>query len=269
MPALLPAIITLWAAAYLIGAIPPSYLLGRAFGGIDLRRHGSGNIGSSNFASQLGKRWFAAIMAIDMTRGAAPVLIGHYLLSISEHPWLLTLTPLFTLVGNAWSPFLRFTGGRSVGVWAGGLAALSPSLFLAALLAYLCVWLTTRRSPESLLPIMLLLPLAALAWPEGWILAISSQQYSVYAAAGAVLILLKRLLSNGDPIPADLTRRSVMLNRLLRDRDVADRRQWLSRTHSTDLNAPSRHSCAPSRPSSPHSCEKTACPVLDTRSPRT
>ena len=229
MPAVLLAIIGLWAVAYLIGAMPVSYLLGRAFGGIDLRRHGSGNVGGSNLASQLGKRWFPAIIAIDLTRGAAPILVGHHALGLNEHPWLLALTPLFTLAGNAWSPFLRFTGGRSVGVWAGGLTGISPALFLAALLTYSCAWFATRRSAESLLAVMLLVPLVCLAWPEGWMLVVLPPQYAVYAAAGVALILLKRLASNGGPLPADLPRRSVMLNRLLRDRDIADRQQWLSR----------------------------------------
>ena len=229
MPAALLTIIGLWVVAYLIGATPVSYLLGRAFGGVDLRRHGSGNVGGSNLASQLGKRWFPAIIAIDLTRGAAPILVGHHVLGLNEHPWLLMLTPLFTLAGNAWSPFLRFTGGRSVGVWAGGLTGISPPLFLAALLTYLCAWFATRRSAESLLAVMLLLPLVCLAWPEGWMLVVSPPQYAVYAAAGVALILLKRLVSNGGPMPADLPRRSVVFNRLLRDRDIADRRQWLSR----------------------------------------
>ena len=48
--------IGLWAVAYLLGATPFSYLLARILGGIDLRRHGSGNVGGSNLASQLGRR---------------------------------------------------------------------------------------------------------------------------------------------------------------------------------------------------------------------
>ena len=65
--------VVLWAAAYLIGATPVSYLMGRAFGGLDLRRHGSGNVGGSNLASQLGRRWLPLVVAIDFTRGAGPV----------------------------------------------------------------------------------------------------------------------------------------------------------------------------------------------------
>ena len=225
----LPLFIGLWAAAYLIGAAPVSYLLGRAIGGVDLRKQGSGNIGGSNLASSLGKRWFPLVIAIDLARGAGPVLVGQFALGLGEHPWLLVITPLFTLLGNAWSPFLRFSGGRSVGVWAGGITSLSPSLFLVALATYLCAWLVTRRSAESLLAVMCVLPLAGLAWPQAWALVGSPAQFAAYAAVGAALILVKRLAANGGPMPDDVSRASVMFNRLLRDRDIADRRQWLSR----------------------------------------
>ena len=224
----LPLFIGLWVVAYLVGATPVSYLLGRTLGGIDLRRHGSGNLGGSNLASQLGRRWLPLVVAIDFTRGAGPILVGHFALGLGAHPWLLVVTPLFTLMGNAWSPFLRFSGGRSVGVWAGGIVGISPSLFLAALAAYLCGWLASRRSAESLLVVMFLLPLACLAWPDSWVLIASPTQLAVYAAVGAVLILIKRLVSNGGPMPADLPRSSVMINRFLRDRDIADRQQWLA-----------------------------------------
>ncbi len=232
----LPLVIGLWASAYLIGAMPVSYLLGRALGGIDLRRHGSGNVGGSNLASQLGRRWLPVVVVIDLTRGAAPVLVGQYVFGLGEQPWLLTVTPLFTVLGNAWSPFLRFTGGRSVGVWAGGVVGISPSLFIAALVAYLGVWLASRRSAESLLAVMILLPLACLLWPGDWVLVGSPQQYSVYAAAGVGLILVKRLASNGGPMPRDIPRNSVLVNRLLRDRDIADREQWLARAGGNGNN---------------------------------
>ncbi len=224
-----PIAIALWAIAYLIGATPVSYLLGRAVGGVDLRQRGSGNVGGSNLASQLGRRWFPVVVGVDLARGAGPALLGQFVLGLQDHPWLLVATPLFTLLGNAWSPFLRFTGGRSVGVWAGGVLGISPSLFAAALLAYLCGWLASRRSAESLLVVMALLPLVCLVWPESWLLIASPMHFVVYAVCGALLILVKRLVSNGGPMPTDLPRRTVLVNRLLRDRDIPDRQQWLSR----------------------------------------
>ena len=223
-------LIGLWAVAYLIGAMPMSYLLARALGGIDLRQHGSGNVGASNFASQMGKKWWLPIAAIDMGRGAGPVLIGQYALGLADMAWWLVLTPLFTILGNNWSPFLRFTGGRSVGAWAGGILGIAPLFFVAGLVLYVLGWGVTRRSAEWMLVVMIALPLLALAWPERWLLVGGNEQLAVFAAGGAVLILAKRLVSNGQSAPADVPWGTVMLNRLLRDRDIANREEWLART---------------------------------------
>lgn len=224
------ALIGLWVVAYLIGALPVSYLLARALGGIDLRQHGSGNVGASNFASQMGRKWWLPIAAIDMGRGAGPILVGQYALGLSDMAWWLMLTPLFTILGNNWSPFLRFTGGRSVGAWAGGILGISPIFFAAALALYVLGWRITRRSAEWMLVVMTALPLIAMAWPERLLLVGGNEQLAVYSAAGAVLILVKRLASNGQPAPEDLSLSTVLLNRLLRDRDIADREEWLART---------------------------------------
>ena len=223
-------LIGLWVVAYLIGAVPVSYLLGRVLGGIDLRQHGSGNVGASNFASQMGRKWWLPIALIDMARGAGPILVGQYALGLSHAGWWLMLPPLFTILGNNWSPFLRFTGGRSVGAWAGGILGISPPFFALGLALYVLGWRITRRSAEWLLAVMIVLPVMAIAWPERWLLVGESEQMAVFAAAGAVLILAKRLASNGQPPPADVPRSAVMFNRLLRDRDIADRDEWLART---------------------------------------
>ena len=223
-------LIGLWVVAYLIGAVPVSYVMGRVLGGIDLRQHGSGNVGASNFASQMGRKWWLPIAVIDMARGAGPILVGQYALGLSHTGWWLMLTPLFTILGNNWSPFLRFTGGRSVGAWAGGILGISPPFFALGLALYVLGWRITRRSAEWLLAVMIALPVMAIAWPERWLLVGESEQMAVFAAAGAVLILAKRLASNGQPPPADVPRSTVMFNRLLRDRDIADRDAWLART---------------------------------------
>ena len=224
----------LWALAYAIGALPTTYLIARLAGGVDLRAQGSGNVGGSNLARQLGKSWMPAIIAIDFARGGGPLLLGWYATGAGADAmtWGLAATPLFTLAGNNWSPLLRFTGGRGVGVWAGGLIALSPPLFGAALLTYLAGWAITRRSAESLLAVMAALPLVALLWPAEWMLIAQPIHFAAYAGAGSILILLKRLLSNGRQFPADVPASNVLLNRLLRDRDIADRTEWVSRSQS-------------------------------------
>ncbi len=222
-------LVVLWVAAYLVGAVPTTYLMAKAVRGIDLRAQGSGNVGASNLASQLGKFWYLPVVVIDLTRGGGPVALGYYLLGADGLAWGLAVTPLFTVTGNNWSPFLRFTGGRGVGVWAGGLLAMSPTLFAAALAVHLAGWMATRRSAEWLAVVMTVLPIACILWPSDWLLIISPEQLAVYAAAGAGLIFLKRILANGEPLPKDVPAGSVLLNRLFRDRDISDRQQWLSR----------------------------------------
>ena len=236
MPEDAAKLIALWVAAYVIGAVPVSYLLARSVGGVDLRKHGSGNVGASNVASQLGKPWWLVVALIDFSRGAAALLLGHHLFGLGSAAWLLMLAPLFTIMGNNWSPFLRFAGGRSVGIWAGGIIGFSPLFFGAGLLFYLLGWRATKRSAEWLLVVMAALPALALAWPERFLLAGGTEQMALFTGAGALLILVKRLLSNGMP-PADLPRGSVLVNRLLRDRDIADREKWLARAGSNGNNA--------------------------------
>ena len=235
MPEDAAKIFALWVVAYLIGAAPVSYILARMVGGIDLRQHGSGNVGASNVASQLGKRWWLVVAVIDFCRGAIPILLGQYVLGLGGMAWLLTLTPLFTVLGNSWSPFLRFTGGRSVGIWAGGIMAFSPLFFVAGLLLHILGWRVTRRSAEWMLVVMAVLPAIAVVWPQRWLLVGSGEQVAVFVGVGAALILVKRLSSNGMPT-ADLSRGSVLLNRLLRDRDIADREQWLARAGGNGNN---------------------------------
>lgn len=232
MPGEAATLFGLWAGAYLIGAVPVSYLLARFAAGVDLRQHGSGNVGASNLASQMGKRWWLPVAAIDMGRGAVPVLVGQQFLGLGGAPWLLGLTPLFTILGNNWSPFLRFTGGRSVGIWAGGVLGIGPLFFLAGLILYALGWRVTRRSAEWLLVVMALLPVMAMVWPERLLVVGGPGQAALFSGVGAVLILVKRLASNGEPAPAGVPRTIVLLNRLLRDRDIADREQWLARARN-------------------------------------
>ena len=222
-------LIALWGFAYLVGAVPTTYLIAKAVGGIDLRSRGSGNVGASNLASQLGKHWFPVVGAIELARGGGPILLGHFALGLEAYGWALSVTPLFTIIGNNWSPFLRFTGGRGVGVWSGGLLAMSPPGFLVALMPYLLGWWATRRSAECLAVVLATYPLVCLLLPQRWLLAGAPEQLAAIAASGAVLIFIKRITSNGEGLAQGVPAIPVLINRLLRDRDIPDRSQWLSR----------------------------------------
>ena len=95
--------------AYLLGAVPTSYLLARWMAGVDLRQHGSKNLGATNLYRLLG--WKAAIPAgaFDVAKGAAPVLV--YLAVTREPAWWALVVGAAAVLGHVFSPFVSFRGG--------------------------------------------------------------------------------------------------------------------------------------------------------------
>jgi acyl phosphate:glycerol-3-phosphate acyltransferase len=127
------------AGAYLLGAVPSSYLLARWMGGIDLRQVGSRNLGATNLYRQLG--WRAAIPAalFDVAKGAAPVALAT---RFGGGPtWWPLLVGLGAVLGHVYSPFVGFKGGKGVATAGGMFLALAP----ASLGAAAVVWLVLLR----------------------------------------------------------------------------------------------------------------------------
>src|SRR5687767_15565797 len=75
------------AIAYLLGSIPAAYIAGRLARGIDLREHGSGNLGATNAYRVLGAKVASVVMAFDAGKGALPVLLFPRLIAVA-HPEL-------------------------------------------------------------------------------------------------------------------------------------------------------------------------------------
>lgn len=114
-------------AAYLSGAIPYSLLIGKARG-VDLRTLGSGNIGATNVARNLGLRWGVIALLLDALKGYSPVLAARLLLP-ADHPQralLLGATMLAAVLGHMFTVFLLFRGGKGVATALGSVLALSP-----------------------------------------------------------------------------------------------------------------------------------------------
>jgi len=120
------------AAAYLIGSIPVGYLMGRAKG-IDLRQHGSGNIGATNAGRVLGQPWGSICLALDALKGAGPTLaagwwtgaLGAGSSSAAEQWWWIAAA-LAAILGHIFPVWLGFRGGKGVATSLGALAALWP-----------------------------------------------------------------------------------------------------------------------------------------------
>jgi glycerol-3-phosphate acyltransferase PlsY len=117
------------ALAYLGGAIPVGLLVGRLVKKVDIRRYGSGNIGTTNVLRTLGPAWAAVVFALDAAKGFLPVLVGRHLgLPVGT----LALAAALAVAGHNWSVFLRFQGGKGVATSLGALLALAPLVALGA-----------------------------------------------------------------------------------------------------------------------------------------
>ena len=136
-------------ASYLVGAIPASYLAARLFAGIDLREHGSRNLGATNLYRVLGWRYAIPVGLFDIAKGAVPVLVFAPRVSSSE---LVALgVGLTAVLGHVYSVFVRFRGGKGVATAAGVMLALTPAaLGVAALVWVVLVYLTGYVSVGSI-----------------------------------------------------------------------------------------------------------------------
>lgn len=138
--------------AYLVGSIPNGLLIGR-IKGIDIREHGSQNIGSTNVARTLGFKYGVYVLILDSLKGA--LIVSLFTLKILPPSFSLP-SPLFyglaAALGHSFSIFLKFKGGKAVATSAGVLIAYDPWLFLiAALVFYITVRITKYVSLGSLI----------------------------------------------------------------------------------------------------------------------
>lgn len=137
-------------ASYFVGAIPTSYLVGRWLKGIDLREHGSKNLGATNVYRTLGWKYAIPVGLFDVAKGAVPVLLfGPKVPEVAYFPvWC----GVAAVVGHVFSVFVRFKGGKGVATAAGMVIGLAPLAFPVVLIIWaLVVWLTGYVSLGSII----------------------------------------------------------------------------------------------------------------------
>jgi glycerol-3-phosphate acyltransferase PlsY len=130
------------AAAYVVGALPIGFLVARGFGVGDIRRHGSGNIGATNVLRTLGRLPAVITLLGDIAKGYAAVALAAYL--GAGDAAVTAAGAVAAVVGNCWSVFLGFRGGKGAATGLGALLRLTPLATLAALPVFLVVVATTR-----------------------------------------------------------------------------------------------------------------------------
>ena len=152
------ALLTL--AAYLVGAFPTSYLVGRLYG-YDLRKEGSGNLGSTNAYRILGFFPAVAVLLIDILKGFLPVWYFP-LWDGRAGAWGLAYG-LAAITGHVWPVYTRFKGGKGVATAAGTMAALAPVAVAVAFFVWVVTVVLTRTASAASLISATLVPVMARA----------------------------------------------------------------------------------------------------------
>ncbi len=199
-----------------------AYLVARLRYGVDIRRYGSGNVGASNYMRQIGPRTGFVVGLFDgFAKGALPIVLAN---AAGISLWGQVGLSLAAVVGHNWSPYLRFTGGRGVATAMGAYVGfgLWPQLLTGIIVVGLIGWLLLRNlALWMVLGMSLMVPLSLLLGQPREITAV---------LLGLILLVLaKRLTSNRERPVEGVGRLRLVLNRLLYDRDVAHRADWVVR----------------------------------------
>ena len=179
-------LVTVLLLAYLLGSIPTSVWLGRAFKGVDLREHGSGNAGATNAFRVLGKPIGTVVLLLDMLKGFLAVnlaLLQQEILAGSEAWMILKIgLGLLAVVGHIFPVFAGFRGGKGVATITGIGLAIHPFAALTAMGVYLLVFLLTRISALGSL-------FAVLTYPV-WIIWVFKTDYLSIRIFSLLVVLL-------------------------------------------------------------------------------
>lgn len=192
--------------SYLVGAIPFSYIAGKLLKGIDLREHGSGNLGASNTFRNLGVVPGATVLICDIAKGYAPVLVGGRLAAETGLPvhWVALSAAFAAIIGHMFSVYLRFSGGKGIATAGGAFLALTPYALLLSFAVWAMVFAVKRivslasLTAAASLPIFVYLAGRLRWWPSHW-------SYTAVALAVVVVVVyrhqsnIRRLLAGTEP----------------------------------------------------------------------
>lgn len=191
---------------YISGAIPFSYIAGRVFAGIDLREHGSGNLGATNTFRFLGPKIAVGVLVADVAKGFAPVYFapayvgGHGL----EDHWLMLVAAFFAIVGHLFSVFVRFSGGKGIATSAGAFLALAPWAFLGGAIVFFAAAVPTRIVSVGSISALLALPLIVIGLNA---IGVTAYHWSIIAVSVVLTVVMlykhrsniRRLMAGQEP----------------------------------------------------------------------
>lgn len=188
--------------SYVIGSIPTAYIFGKLMKGIDIRQHGSGNVGATNAFRVLGKGPGTAVLILDIIKGIIPVVFVAGFLDASVTGRI--IAAVAAVCGHNWTCFLSFKGGKGIATTLGvliGLTVVIPQARIAVLLCvgvWLAVFLLTRIVSISSL-------IAAVCLPVVMVLFNAPTSMVILSIVFCVFIVIRhrpnvhRLLSGQEP----------------------------------------------------------------------
>lgn len=150
--------------AWFCGSLPFGYWAGK-LKGIDIRQHGSGNIGATNVLRVLGKKVGIPVFLLDMAKGFAPVFLASWWMpKAGAEPNVVALVSVLcaaaAVLGHSYTFWLGFKGGKGVATSAGALLGLAPWALVIALVAWILVFFTTRYVALASVASAVVLPIA-------------------------------------------------------------------------------------------------------------
>lgn len=148
--------ISLFILAYLIGSFPIGVLVGNLFYHKDIRKYGSGNIGTTNTFRVLGPVAGWLVFFVDFFKGTIATLLPVWF-QLGPH-YLCIFFGLAAILGHAFSIFLKFKGGKAVATSAGFILGYNLSFFaICAAIFFPTLFITSMVSLSSLISVVLIL----------------------------------------------------------------------------------------------------------------
>jgi glycerol-3-phosphate acyltransferase PlsY len=223
--------------AYLLGSVPLAYLIGKWARGIDLRQYGSGNVGMTNLMATTSIWLGIPVLFFDLGKGVLAVYAARWL---GFPLYLQGIVGLAAIIGHNWPVFLNFNAGRGVLATVGVGLAMEP-LMAVILVAFSFIGIPFHQLPITALIAILLLSVTA--WFSTapvlstlYIYPLGDARLAVALVFFAIFLLtpIRRLTAPLSSLSKTVSRRELLVNRLLFDRDIRNREIWVSQTpHKT------------------------------------
>ncbi|MEG1942487.1 MAG: glycerol-3-phosphate 1-O-acyltransferase PlsY [Angelakisella sp.] len=177
---------------YLLGSITFGIIMSRTLHKDDIRRHGSGNAGTTNALRTYGGRTAILVLAGDFLKGTLAVLLGGLIAGGDRRGAL--LAALFVVVGHLFPIFFGFRGGKGVATAAGAILMLNPMVLVILLVPFLLIIIFTRYMSLAAITVAVLFPIVTAVYMRlgGAITADGYFELAVSAVIGALVVFMHR-----------------------------------------------------------------------------